>query len=186
MPRRNHNSMHCPFVNDCGSQLQTALTAAFQGHPNRQPPRPNCRPKSRFHFAFISPPQFLLSATADLFSAAALTFSAAALTFSAAADPTPRVRGTLHFAPAAASIRPNCHPSPDIPPSIVSLFFVSLCGHRTDAFGHTGDLVCSFQQSRSPLLLTSFPSSVKRSRAVCVASRRALCSDADPTMKRDT
>ena len=125
-------------------------------------------------------------ATADLFSAAALTFSAAALTFSAAADPTPRVRGTLHFAPAAASIRPNCHPSPDIPPSIVSLFFVSLCGHRTDAFGHTGDLVCSFRQSRSPLLLTSFPSSVKRSRAVCVASRHALCSDADPTMKRDT
>ena len=23
---------------------------------HRQPPRPNCRPKSRFHFAFISPP----------------------------------------------------------------------------------------------------------------------------------
>ena len=130
-------------------------------------------------------PQSLRFATADLFSAAAALFSAAALTFSAAADPTLCVRSTLHFAPAAASIHPICRPSPANPLSVVWLFRVLLCGHRTAAFGPTDDLVWSFRQSHPPLRLTSFPSSVKRSRTVCVASRPALCSDADPSMKRD-
>ena len=49
-PRRNHTQTNPSFSNDCEEQLQTALTTAFKGHPNRQPPRP----KSRFHFAFIS------------------------------------------------------------------------------------------------------------------------------------
>ena len=101
-------------------------------------------------------------------------------------DPTLRVRSTLRLAPTATPIRPIYRPSSVNLPSIVWLFLVRLCGHRTAVFGPTADLVWSFRQFRSPLLLTSFPSSVKRSRAVCVESRHALCSDADPTMKRDT
>ena len=38
-PRRNHNPTHCPFVNDCGAQLQTALTTALKGHLNRRAPK---------------------------------------------------------------------------------------------------------------------------------------------------
>ena len=69
---------------------------------------------------------------------------------------------------------------------VVRLFYVRLCGHRTAAFDPTADLVWSFRQSRSPLRLSSFSSSVKSIGAVCVASRHALCSVADPTMKRDS
>ena len=116
-------------------------------------PRPQGRSPENAAFTLrdrspcVLPPQSPRFATADLFSAAAALFSAAALTFSAAADPTLSDRSTFHFAPAATSIHPICHLFSANPLSIVWLLRVLLCGHRTAAFGHTADLVWSFQQS---------------------------------------
>ena len=75
VPRRNHNSTHCPFVNDCGSQLQTALTTAFKGHPNRQPPRRTAAPQKPLSFRF----HFTAAAQASLHRPAPRTRSRATL-----------------------------------------------------------------------------------------------------------
>ena len=64
-PRRNRTQTNPSFSNDCGAQLQTALTTAFKGHPNskpprrhRQPPRSQLpRPRIRHSFTFQPPPK---------------------------------------------------------------------------------------------------------------------------------
>ena len=47
-PRRNHNSTHCPFVNDCGSQLQPLSQPLFKDIPTDNRRAPTAAPKAAF------------------------------------------------------------------------------------------------------------------------------------------